>query len=210
MNATTTKAYPLQWPDGWPRTRANARRKSHYKVTEAKSAQDLRAALRRMRASNAIVSTNLPLRRDGSHAFGGDLDDPGVAVYWDEFVVGVGKQQRVIACDMWLTVGENERAIFYALEALRTIKRSGASQILDRVFQAFGALPAAAVARPARQWWEVFGLEEAVIKMVSFSMVKAKYQELALQAHPDRNNGVDLGLVELNAALEQAKAYYQV
>jgi hypothetical protein len=46
-----------------------------------------------------------------------------------------------MACDKWVSVGENMRALGLAIEALRQLKRCGASEILDRAFQGFAALP---------------------------------------------------------------------
>lgn len=57
------EAFPLQWPMGYKRT--NQRTDSQFKITMERAQQFLRDEIRRMKASSLIVSTNIPIRKDG-------------------------------------------------------------------------------------------------------------------------------------------------
>lgn len=168
-------AFPLSWPDGWPR--AKHRRASPYKVTTDSALEQLLGDLRLMGARHVIVSSNVPLRRDGT-MYRGDhsesaLPDPGVAVYWDDRK----GEPRVIACDMWRTVRENVRAIGLTIEALRMIERAGASHLLDRAYQGFARLPAG-----GEDCWTVLGL----VRGASREQISARFRALTSNHHPDR------------------------
>lgn len=201
------EAYPLNWPEGWARTPSSQRRRSPYKMTPDAATRHLIAELGRLGAikSTVVISTNMPMRSDGlPYANIKAPEDPGVAVYWSTQTF----KDRSIACDKWHLLHDNVHAIGLAVQALRAIDRAGASQILERAFTAFGALPPSSVAPIVRPWWEVFGIPQAAIGALSISMVEARYRELASKAHPDRG-GSDAAMAELNAAREQAKEHYK-
>ena len=82
MNPT---AYPLTWPDGWPRIPAQNRERSRFRTSYAGAFDNLMNELSLLGASSIVVSSNAPLRRDGrpyTDAMADDLDDPGVAVWF--------------------------------------------------------------------------------------------------------------------------------
>lgn len=109
------EAYPLAWPAGWPR----ARRKSSaaFNLSFAKGRDELMRELRLMGARYPVLSSNVPLRRDGlPYAAQREPDDPGVAVYF----MWQGKQMT-FACDRWDKVKDNVRAIGKTIEALRGV-----------------------------------------------------------------------------------------
>ena len=145
--ALSGEAYPLYWPEGWPR--------SHH-------------------------------RRNGPYAV----------------VAGEKKIECVIACDQWARVKDNLRAAGLALAALRALKRSGASQILDRAFVGLTAT-ALAASNPVRTWREVFGIDRT--RPVTRGDLEAQYKMLVALRHPDRG-GSHEEMTELNRAYEQAKA----
>lgn len=200
-------SYPLQWPDGWQRTSPGGRRSAPYKVDITTAVDELHGVLKRLGAlsGSVVLSSNVPPRnalgtpRNDGH----NVADPGVAVYWTTRAHG----ERVVACDKWATVRENVRAIGLALEGLRAMERAGATQILERAFQAFGALPAAAAAPTVRPWWQVLELSEGMIGELDIAMVEARYRKLAAKAHPD-HGGSEVAMAELNLAREQARAHY--
>jgi hypothetical protein len=202
------EAFPLQWPEDWKRTHPNAREKPRYRVTDGQALKFLEHALRLFRATNIVISSNIELKRNGEMYANQarSTEDPGVAVYYSTAQF----KDRVIACDKWQRVYHNAYAIGKALEALRAVDRAGASQILDRVFTAFGALPAADSAPAARPWWEVLGVKQQAIEggFVDLTMMEAKFRELAKSAHPDRNGGSDAAFVELNAAIAAARVHF--
>lgn len=146
-----------------------------------------------------IVSSNVPLRRDGYPAASySEPRDPGVAVYW---TTRKG-EPRVMACDHWRLVHHNVRAIGLAIEALRALERSGASQILDRAFAGFAALPAQAGPDGTPPWRDILGLPDAA---VTRAQIETAYRERLRTEHPDVG-GTHESMVALNRARAQAYA----
>lgn len=189
----TIEAFPLAWPVGWPRKPSHARASSPYRVTLAAASDGLARELRLMGARDVVVSSNLMLRRDGlplSHQR--EPDDPGVAVYWTDSK----RRPRSMACDVWRTARENMRALGLAIEYLRGLERTGASEILDRAFAGFAALPPA----PAEHW-RTLGLTPPV----SRDTLARRFRELAHEHHPDRG-GDGATMARINAAYARASA----
>lgn len=186
------EAFPLTWPQDWPRTRI--RKSSNYKVSLDVALEELLAGLKLMGARAIIVSSNVPLRRDGTMYRGSEnrVLDPGIAVYWD----AKDGTPKVMACDHWLTVRENVRAMGLTVEGLRLIERCGASQLFDRAFSGFKRLPSGVERRP---WWEVLGVEPGA----SRDAVVRAYLELAKRHHPDRG-GSAVQMAEVNVAYNEA------
>jgi hypothetical protein len=192
MTRTAVDAYPLAWPAGWKRAHV-PRLYSRYKVGFTQARHGVLRAPDLMRGRDIVISTNVPLRRDGLPlATFSEPSDPGVAVYWTQ------GQPRVIACDYWRTVRENLRAIGIALEGIRSIDRSGATQILARAFVGFTALPASTTS-PLRTWREVLGLTGRPSREV----IDEAYRRCAGRAHPDAG-GSHEQMVEVNRAREEA------
>lgn len=199
-------AFPLQWPLGWNRTERHRRKDSRYEVSFADARDDLVRSLRLLGASEFVISSNVEVRRDGlPYSEFAQPEDPGVAVYW----VQNGKPQ-VMACDHWRTVRENLRAIGLSIEALRQLERSGATQIVERAFTGFAALPAS-TKRPWRQVLEIDlvftaqtrpkdSLENARVREV----VETRYRALAKVRHPDVAGGSHEAMAELNTAKTEA------
>jgi hypothetical protein len=63
-------------------------------------------------------------------------DDPGVAVYFE-----LNGRSQVFACDKWDRVEDNLQAIRKTIEAIRGIERWGSSEMLNRIYKGFQALP---------------------------------------------------------------------
>lgn len=200
-------AFPLRWPEGWPRTPLAQRARSPYKVTPERATGDLVRSLKLLGASSGsiVISTNIPVRRDGlPYANVREPEDAGVAVWWITRAHG----ERVLACDRWRKVHENIRAIGLAVDGLRAIDRAGASQILHRAYSAFAALPAAPDRVPEQPWWTVLGFNEKVLEVLSIPVIEARHRELSRTAHPDRG-GSHEAMTELNRALAQARAHFE-
>ncbi len=189
-------AFPLQWPDGWPHTRI--REEARYKVGYEQSLQELLHELELLDAVDVIVSTNVPLRNDGlpyADFARRRIDDPGVAVYFKR-----KGDQQVIACDTWERVHHNIRAIGLTVGGLRAVQRAGASELLNRAFTGFKALPAIGGTSGGPAWWDVLGCEEST----HIDGVKRCYRNLAAENHPDQ--GGDPGaMATINRAWEQAQ-----
>lgn len=188
------EAYPLCWPVGWPRKEPWQRSSSQYQVEFAKARDHLANELRLSHARDVVISSNVPLRRDGLPlANMRQPDDPGVAVYWTGKDKHGKPAARVIACDGWRTVRENLRAVGLAVEAIRSLERTGASEILERAYAGFARLPASS------DHWGVLGL-----RATSKAALDARYRELARQHHPDRG-GDPAVMASINAAYELAR-----
>lgn len=127
-------AYPLSWPQGW--TRAKLQRASKFKATGSKAHKFLMAELNRLGASGVVVSTNVPLKADGTMRLDREPLDPGVAVYFQR-----NGKQVVFACDQYEDMAENLQAIAKTIEAMRGIERWGAGEMMDRAFSGFKGLP---------------------------------------------------------------------
>lgn len=187
--------YPLCWPEGWKRTRPIERARSRFKATPAAARDDLLKEIERhvpvWRRKTIILSTNIPTRKDGlPYANAREPADPGVALYWE------AKKGRpmVIACDTFKTTWENMRAIHKTLEALRGIERWGASELLERAFTGFQALPSS-----GKAWWEVLG----VSPHAKADEIRQRYHSLIPSHHPD-GGGTSEKFHELRAAYEEA------
>lgn len=150
--------FPLEWPDDWPRTHPARRTRSRFQKKSFGVIRDQTLAeLERMGAAGVQISTNVELRQDGLPRSGArNPDDPGAAIYfrWRG-------QPYVLACDTYQAVWENVHAIGKTIAAMRTIERHGASQLLERAFSGFTALPPAGDGQEAPPpWWTVLGLTD--------------------------------------------------
>lgn len=203
-------SYPLAWPEGWQRTPVSRRRDARYKVSGQAAIEHLLNEVRLLGAhrSSVVLSTNIVVRGDGlpyARQPRYMVEDPGVAIYWSTHAF----KDRVIACDKWRDVYDNIHALGLAVAGMRAIERAGASQVMERAFTSFGALPAAASAPVQRPWWEVLGMQEGAIAFVDAVMLEAKYRELARKAHTDSGGSED-AMAELNRAREEMRRHYGV
>lgn len=189
-----TQAFPLHWPEGWPRTKTPGR--SRFDVSFAAARDGLLEQIARMGGRYVVLSTNIELRRDGlPYANQRTPADTGVAVYFER----KGKQM-VFACDRWDLVKDNIRAIQKTIEAMRGIERWGASDMLERAFSAFVALPAPGSDAP-RSWREVLGFPPAA--QPDRDGIEIAYRFKAKRAHPDAGGSVD-AFAELQRARDEA------
>jgi len=189
----TAESYPLEWPDGWPRTKRY--KSARYHTEFGKALRDLVGELRRFKATHIVVSSNVPTKGDGlpyANAGTKRYDDTGVAVYFT-----VAGNQQVVACDRWDHVKDNLRAVGLTINALRMIERTGATEILERAFRGFKQLPA-----PRDSWWEIFGVDP---KKTTLADVDAIYKSRARKAHPDAGGSED-AIKILNQARTDARS----
>lgn len=199
-------AHPLAWPAGWKRKHAGARRAGAYKVTAEQARRDLLEGLRKLGAkeSSIVISSNVA-------AFSSRApEDPGIAVYW----IGADGREQVIACDKWTTIAANLRSIGLAVEALRALQRCGASEIMERAFRGFAALPPASSAdlppaKPSRPWRVVFGFPPEPTPWLTPAVMEARWRELVKGAHPDQGGSAEQ-LAELERAKREALAAFEV
>jgi len=77
------EAFPLAWPEGWPRVRPQDRRQmSAWKRSATQYRDALATELERMKSPSSVISTNVPLNVRGAMTAGVEPLDVGVAVYF--------------------------------------------------------------------------------------------------------------------------------
>jgi hypothetical protein len=175
-------ASPLTWPEGWKRTPSYHQRNGRFlksgkllTVTEGVSRILEQLARMGIDRQDVIVSTNVRLRLDGlPRSNEPEPADRGASVYWKEH----NKPMRCMACDQYNLVADNLAAIAATLDAMRAIERHGGSQILERAFTGFAALPEKA----SQPWREVLGIPAEIREL---SYIEQRFKELALIHHPD-------------------------
>lgn len=114
-------AFPLSWPRGWPRTPPHKRKSASYQVSQERARKELMHELNLLRARHIVLSTNIPLRKDGAPFVAASYQqpsDPGVALYFTD----PKGNARSLACDRWSSVRDNLRAIWYTLSSLRQLR----------------------------------------------------------------------------------------
>lgn len=196
-----TTAFPLQWPEGWPRTKSYARQRHNfgsrvYTLTFERARSQLFDELKRMGAKSVVLSTDIPLRQDGMPYAGAALkrmDDPGVAVYFT-----LKAKQLVMAQDRYSDIAANVRSLGLAIEGLRQMERHGGGTMMERAFAGFAALP-----NPEKvDWRAAFGFTKDAI--VTRDMVNSLYRMKAAALHPDAAGGSESAMSHLNVARDLA------
>jgi hypothetical protein len=187
--------YPLYWPLTQPRTKAPTSA-WRWKVDFSTARGHLVNELRLLEARDVVISTNLPLRRDGLPMVPDrEPTDAGVAVYFTR----KGKPY-VLACDAYDRIRWNIRAVGLTVEALRSIERAGATSMLEQAFSGFAALPPKG---NVKHWRDVLGFAHNVL--LSAESVRTAYLELVRIHHPDVGGDTDR-MAEINRAFEDALA----
>jgi hypothetical protein len=212
--------FPLQWPEGWTRTKPEDRQKSRFgqrgQVSFSYARNFLLEELSRLGAVNAVITTDLPVRNDGlPYATGRGVDDVGVAVWFVLANEHGEMQEQVFPCDKWRSHAENMWAIALSIEALRGLDRWGVNQVVTRAFSGFTALPPGsgeefvAQAPKKRTWREVLGETFAPWPELDADelllLARTRHRKLIQLHHPDRGGSHDIA-AELNVALAEAEA----
>lgn len=190
-------AYPLSWPIGWERTHPNQRVRANFSKQIIRSfavvRDELLNELKLLGAhrDSVVISSNVPLRRDGLPYSGmRQPDDVGVAIYFE-----LGGEQRCFPCDRWDRVEDNLRAISLSINAMRGLERWGAKQMVDAAFTGFAALPDGSGGVLAK----VLGVDPTMPR----PEVERAYRTWAKQHHPDVGGNADL-FREVTAAYQDA------
>lgn len=205
-----TTAYPLHWPEGWPRTPAGERSAGHQfkqakwqssqhhpsggymsrgAVTFAKARDQLYAELERLGARSAVISTNHPADVRGLPIESKrKVEDDAVAVYFQ-----YRDRPMVMACDRFDNAAANMRSLGLAIEAMRQLERHGGGTMMEKAFAGFSALP------PPKSCWAVLGIAPRSTEVE----IRRAWRDKMKEAHPDRD-GSDAAAAELNSARDQA------
>jgi DnaJ-like protein len=177
------EAYPLTWPVNRPRTKWTS--PSRFRTPLGAAIKEVQAEVERLGGSRLIISSNLPLRRDGlPYANSSQPGDRGVAVYFT-----YKKRPMCFACDRWAKVEENMWAIAKTIDALRGIERWGSGQMVEQAFTGFVALPA------PEQPWQVLGVSSHATR----AEIEEAHSRLAMKHHPDRGGDTNT-MARINAA----------
>jgi hypothetical protein len=211
-----TEAYPLRWPDGWPKTPAADRapgaqfRRGGYNgtlPTFSSGRKDVLDELEKMGVTICVISSSVDVRVDGIPRLGVNADsrsfkEPGVALYFS-----LKGRPFVMAQDAYSSPGVNLRSLALALEAMRALERHGGGTMAGKAFDGFAALPPPAGMKPKRPWWQVLRYSENPEdrELLSVGEVKARFNTLAKRMHPDSGGDSD-DLSELTMARDEAVA----
>jgi hypothetical protein len=214
MARAPIERFPLHWPTGWKRTRAADRQRARWETTKSDIVTDpatgqrqvikriyhintvdaaarLEKELERLGGENAVLSTNVELRRDGLPRAGrAEPTECGAAVYFR-----FKGDARVLACDRWNRVADNIAALAAHIDALRRIDRYGVGS-LEQAFVGYTALPPTAI-----DWWLVLDLPRSA----TLDAVERQHRALAAEHHPDRGGDPHV-MAKINAARDAARA----
>ena len=203
------EAYPLTWPVGRPRSPKPRRALFHRKVestglsykhkaevTLYQAISMVRDELKRMRAADVVISTNVRTRQDGLPYSGArEPDDHGVAVYFR-----LAGSAHCLACDRWDRVADNLCAIAHHIQAIRAMDRWGVGD-LAQAFAGYKALPPI---EAKKTWWALLGFAQPPADL---DAVRAKWRTRIGDTHPDRGGDANQA-AEINAAMSEAEGYY--
>lgn len=177
----TLTRFPLSWPTGWKRTPDGRRRRSRFEkrgnmtrrhLTLADARTHLLAELRRLGATDVILSTNVKLKSNGLPYSGErEPDDVGAAVYFR-----LRSQAKCLASDLWTRVADNVSAMARHIAALRAIDRYGVGT-LDQAFAGYAPRLQPVVA----EWWLVLNVPRGSTR----EQVQSSFEAMARRSHPD-------------------------
>ncbi len=205
------EAYPLTWPEGWPRTQERNRKRAQFSTKRRSNwAQQLTIAdgtnrvfdeLSRLGITDpddVVLSSGLILTLSGRPRSGQpEPEDPGVAVYWQP-LGHVDQEMKVMAIDLYDRVADNMAAVAATLSAMRAIERHGGAEILERAFTGFVAL------EHGRSWQSVLGVTEDA----TLPDCERSFKSLRGKLHPDKPGGSNELYIELQSAISKARKHF--
>jgi hypothetical protein len=174
MASTSSKtAYPLAWPDEWPRTKYPA--SSKFNTSLSAALENVRSSLSKFakdsgkQVTDILISSNVTL---------GDQHprDAGVAIYftWDELAT-------CIAVDRYTKVEDNLQAIHHVIEAERTKLRHGGLNLVRAAFRGYAKLPP-----PQKQTAQPWNMILGVPENAPLDAIESAYKRLRSSTHPDK------------------------
>lgn len=183
----SVRAYPLQWPKGWPKTPGNELESAarFKRMTLSSALNGLREEVRRLGGTDLVLSSNYNLT---NHSPG----QCGVVAYF----IYDGRQVA-IPCDRWDKIEGNVRAIALTIEAMRGMERWGAKSMIQGMFTGFTALNQ----KTEPSCWDVLGIEAEHTH--SEEDVLIAWRRKAKTEHPDKG-GTPEKFEQLNRAKDTA------
>jgi DnaJ-like protein len=118
MTAEKKEAFPLSWPEDWPRTRPQDQRAmASWKRNANQYREDLAKELDRIKAPIAIISTNVPINVRGLMTAGVEPRDVGVAIYFSKPAKEDFRWQDALGLHMPAPTDEEIQAAYRRLAA---------------------------------------------------------------------------------------------
>lgn len=191
----TPQAYPLQWPNGAPRTRQDRRTSAKFQTTLNGALKNVSESVRKFgndtnkKIDTIVLSSNCALGQTRPA-------DPGVAVWfiWDS-------EWRCIPVDRYSKPEWNLQAIHHVLEARRTEFRHGGLHIAKAAFSGF--TPAIEGPGTERSWRVI--LQYGGDENPGADSLKERFRRLSKTRHPDSETGSTAAMSELNVAYQAAQ-----
>jgi hypothetical protein len=190
VNTSSKTAYPLAWPEEWPRTKSPT--SSQFKTTLAGALENVRSSIAKFakdsgkQVTEVLISSNVTLGEQRPA-------DAGVAIYftWDQI-------STCIAVDRYVKVEDNLQAIHHVIEAERVKLRHGGLNLVRAAFRGYAALPPPQK-QTSRPWNTILG----VPLNADLAAVESAYKRLRSSSHPDKGGNPD-SFNEVQRAYEQA------
>lgn len=187
---------PLQWPVGQART--ERRRKAPFNAGDSTILKELERSILKLGLDDVEITTDRRVRLDGgiSQSSAEAQQDPGIAIYFKR-----KGEDVIMAFDKFNDFWGNLRAIGLYLEYMARLESYEMTEIADKAFTGFKALPATIqTPLPHRDWWVVLGIKQDA----NAHEVKAAYREMVAATHPDAG-GSQAELDEVRRAYQEWK-----
>lgn len=208
--------YPLQWPPGWPRHKAEDRKRGQFGTTARRNwktpitiSEGISRVLSqlgkltkvgqefRVPPDSIVISCDIPMRKSDGMPYSNakEPNDPGVAVYFN-----LDGEPKCLPCDTYNRVADNLAAIAAHIDSLRTMERHGVLDV-KAMMNARPALPEK-TGLANMPWWGVLNVpEKAGMETINYS-----YRNLLKVWHPDiPGTGDRAKYDELQRAYEEAR-----
>lgn len=184
----TIPPYPLQWPQGMPRTSAMRRSRSPFRTGFTQAVANVVKSLQGFQRDSGLKIEH-PVLSSNVDLMGRMLDnDPGVAAWFQ-----MDSQWVAFGVDRFPDAASNVQAIHHIIEARRVELRYGGLAIVRQTFKSFISLPAPV----GSHWSDILG----VPRNATSAQIDDAFRLKAKSAHPDTG-----GSTEAMARLNQARA----
>jgi len=186
----TPTAFPLAWPNGWPKTEDYKKQDGSFKTETPRALANLKRELDLMRAKNLVLSSNYTLGVENPK-------DSGVVAYfeWEQ-------TQMAIPCDRYRRIAHNIQAIALTIEAMRGIERWGAKHMIKAMFSGFKQIGMGQHhEEPLLKWWEILKCPHES----NGATITEAYRRRIKEVHPDKG-GTQEEFINVQAAYDHVKS----
>jgi hypothetical protein len=152
----------------------------------------------RVPEESIIISTNVPVKRDGFPVSSfRKPDDPGVAVYFE-----LDGRPYCLPCDKWDRVEDNLAAVAAHIGAMRGIERWGVGETSD-AYAGYKALPEYTMSEA-----EIWCALDLPGRPKDVAQVKEAYRNRVKKVHPDVTGGDQTKFLLLQRAYDFALKFF--